>query len=245
MPVATYYKLSIPELLPPSVRKAIWLDCDLVVATDLAPLWDTGLEGRHALAVQDQAVPFVSSLNGVACHQQLGIASDAPYFNAGVMVVDLDLWRRDEIPRRVVEYLRQHRHTVVFWDQEGLNAILANRWGVLDPRWNYNPYARDARLRPRHPAGGASPSLNNPWIIHFTGNLKPWTYPRRDFAHDMYFRYLDRTAWAGWRPKRSLRGMMVEMYEGSGLRDALYPGEEWIIRLLRAFTRRYASEATR
>ena len=60
MSVATYYRLLITRLLPSAVSRAIWLDCDLVVTDDLARLWDMDLAGRHALAVQDHGVPFVS-----------------------------------------------------------------------------------------------------------------------------------------------------------------------------------------
>ena len=230
MPVATYYKLLVPELLPAALHRVIWLDCDLVVNGDLAHLWDRGLAGRHALAVQDPAVPFVSSRNGVAHHEQLGLPSDAKYFNAGVMVVNLDLWRRDDVPRQVLEYLRRHGDALVFLDQEGLNAVLAGKWGELDPRWNCM-----ARV-PRRP--------NDSWIVHFTGNLKPWFYPGRNASHALYFRYLDLTAWAGWRPRRTLSGVILGRYESSGLRDVLYPAEVWGMRLLRTFTRRYASGAT-
>ena len=239
MPVATYYKLLIGDLIPASVSKAIWLDCDLVVLSDLQRLWNTDMAGRHALAAQDVVVPLVSSRNGVGSYRQLGIPSDAPYFNAGVMVVNLELWRRDRIPDRVLEYLRRHRDTVVFWDQEGLNAVLAGKWGALDPRWNYNVAVRGARLR------GVHHDADEPWIVHFTGKLKPWIYPRRDAFHALYFRYLDLTVWAGYRPKRSLTGRMVELYERSGLRHVLYPGEEWAVRLVRARTRKYASEVLR
>ena len=133
MSVATYYRLLVTGLLPSAVSRAIWLDCDLVVTGDLARLWDMDLAGRHALAVQDHAVPFVSSPGGVAQYERLGLPADAGYFNAGVMLLDLDLLRKDEIPARAIEYLLQHRDTVVFWDQEALNAVLAGKWGRLIP----------------------------------------------------------------------------------------------------------------
>jgi lipopolysaccharide biosynthesis glycosyltransferase len=242
MPIATYYKLLIPEMLPATVHKAIWLDCDLVVTADLAWLWDNDLGGRHALAVQDPAVPFVSSRNGVADHEQLGIAREAKYFNAGVMLVDLDLWRQDHIPARVIEYLRVHRDSVVFWDQEGLNAVLAGNWGELDPRWNYSANIRRRRTRAGNGGVSKKEPSNEPWIIHFTGNLKPWVYPGSSKSDAIYFRYLDATAWAGWRPKRTLSRTVLELYGSSGLRDVLYPGEEWLMRLLRTLTRRYAAD---
>jgi lipopolysaccharide biosynthesis glycosyltransferase len=237
MPIATYYKLLIPEVLPPSVHKAIWLDCDLVVNADLALLWDYDLAGRHALAVQDPVVPFVSSRNGVADHEKLGIARQAKYFNAGVMVVDLDLWRQDHIPARVIEYLRLHRDSVVFWDQEGLNAVLAGNWGELDQRWNHRANARTALSRTNRAARS-----KEAWIIHFSGNLKPWTYPGSSTSDAIYYRYLDSTAWAGWRPKRSLSRAAIDVYQSSGLRNVLYPAEERFMRVLRTLTRRYAAE---
>lgn len=236
MPVATYYKLLVAELLPASVTKAIWLDCDLVVTADLARLWDTDLGEWHALAVQDQGVPLVSSPNGVSQYRRLGLPADGRYFNAGVMLLSLGRWRRDEVSARAIEYLLAHRDTVVFWDQEALNAVLAGRWGVLDPRWNHIANLRGAR----HPEGSGSP-----WVFHFTGSLKPWTYRGSDPSHALYYHYLDQTAWAGWRPNRTMSGALIAAYQSSRLRKVLYPTEEWLMGLLRSLTRKYASETTR
>jgi lipopolysaccharide biosynthesis glycosyltransferase len=229
MPLATYYKLLVPELLP-GEAKAVWLDCDLVVTGDLARLWDTDLGGRHALAVHDPGVPFVSSRSGVAAYRKLGLPPDTKYFNAGVMLLDLDLWRRDDVASRAVEYLRRYHDTVVFWDQEALNAVLAGLWGELDPRWN-----RIANLR------GSQPHAPEAWVHHFTGTLKPWVYPGAELSHTLYYRYLDQTAWAGWRPHRSVARMVIGSYQSSALRRMLYPAEETLMRLMRAFTRRNAS----
>ena len=227
MSVATYYKLLVPELLPAELPRALWLDADLLIAGDLARLWDSDLADHHALAVPDTSVPTVSSPGGIAPHQRLGISPDAPYFNAGVMLMSLDHWRRDGIAALAVEYLHRYRDTVVFLDQEALNAVLAGKWGALDARWNCiaNPRGADHRAR-------------DPWIHHFTGNLKPWVCPSSDPSHVLYYHYLDQTAWAGWRPGRSLARRVLGTYQTSGLRRLLYPAEERLMRLLRAYTRR-------
>ena len=239
MPVSTYLKLLVPDLLPGHVERAIWLDCDLVALGDLSRLWESASEGRHLLAVQDQVVPFVSSRDGVAGYRELGLPGEAKYFNAGVMVIDLALWRRDDIPGRVLEHLRRYRERVVFWDQEGLNAVLAGRWAELDARWNYNV---SAGLHRRRRTPGTSPD-GQPWVVHFTGNLKPWVYEGGNPHHARYFEYLDRTPWAGWRPAPTLRGRLAALYERSGLRSLLYPAEAWAMHLFRAATRRYAPDS--
>lgn len=48
------YRLLIPEVAP-DLKKAIYLDADLVVARDLALLWDTDLGDNYLAAVPDPA----------------------------------------------------------------------------------------------------------------------------------------------------------------------------------------------
>lgn len=250
MPVSTYYKLAVADTLPPDVHKAIWLDCDLIVTTDLALLWDVDLDGDHVRAAQDSIVPLVSSHFGIAAHQSLGIPADAKYFNAGVMLVDLDSWRADRVSQRVLEYLRRFGDSVFFWDQEGLNAVLAGKWGELDPRWNCNASVPPRRRVRRDGTDKATADANErPWIIHWAGYLKPWRYPGRDPEKLLYFEYLDMTAWAGWRPRRTIVSKLIERYELSGVRARVYPAEQWGMRLLRRLSRHtvaahYSSPAT-
>ena len=238
MSAATYYKLMVPELLPEFVNRAIWLDCDMVVMEDVARLWDTDPSDRHALAVQDVIVPYISSRYGVTHYEELGIARNAKYFNAGVMVMNLDLWRKDDVAERVLEYLKRYRDDVYFWDQEGLNAVLTGKWGELDPRWNRGMSGRHRARAEGRDEAMAGRAITEPWVIHFTGNLKPWMHQGRNPACALYFRYLDMTAWAGWRPKRTWKSVIIGMYESSRLRNLLYPAEEWAMQLVRAFTSR-------
>nr|MDP9177253.1 glycosyltransferase family 8 protein [Gemmatimonadota bacterium] len=242
MPVSTYYKLAVADTLPADVHKAIWLDCDLLVTADLASLWDVDLNGSHLRAAQDSIVPLVSSPFGVAAYRVLGIPRDAKYFNAGVMVLDLDRWRADRIPQQVLDYLRRFHDSVYFWDQEGLNAVLAGKWEELDPRWNCNASIPRARRARRAIAGKGSLQANQqPWIVHWAGYLKPWKYPGGDPERLLYFKYLDMTPWAGTRPRRTIVSKLIERYELSGLRARVYPAEQWGLRLLRRLSRRTVS----
>jgi hypothetical protein len=77
---------------------------------------------------------------------------------------------------------------------------------------------------------------DDPWIIHFSGHLKPWHYPLESPAHASYFEYLDKTAWAGWRPRRTFASTLVTKYESSAWRTIAYPAEAWLVRLWRRLT---------
>jgi lipopolysaccharide biosynthesis glycosyltransferase len=147
------------------------------------------------------------------------------------MVMNLQRWRDDDVTGQAVEFLRRFRHAVYFWDQEALNAVLAQNWGELDPRWNAN-----AGLPP---ARASAVDADDPWIVHFAGRLKPWAYPSHEPARMLYYRYLDMTVWAGCRPRASWFGQLLAMYETSAVRRALLPTERWALRLQRAVSRRY------
>lgn len=240
MPVTTYYKLAIADLLPDHVKRAIWLDCDLLMVGDVTRLWESDLGGHHALAVQDRIVPTVSSSFGIRTWKALGLPADAPYFNAGVMLIDLDRWRRDRVSDEVVEYLRAHHRSVYFWDQEGLNVVLAGRWGRLDEAWNCNVAVPGAfeEIAARAAGEGA----RGPWILHFAGNIKPWRFPSSNRHRKLFFEYLDRTPWVGWRPAPSIEGRVFDFYEASGLRRLVYPLEQLAMRVVRAVSQRTVTQ---
>jgi len=244
MSIHTYERILAADLLPANHTKVIWLDSDLVVRADLTKLWGLEMSGWTLLAAQDMLAPFVSSPLGLNDYRALGFQGHEKYFNAGVMVIDLDRWRRDGIAEKVMAYLRQHRGNVVLWDQHGLNAVLRGQWGELDLCWNQNAAVCG---RPFFDASHLDPTayrnaLEDPWIVHFNGGMKPWLYRIQSPAHTLYFEYLDRTAWAGWRPRRTLMSKLLEKYESSVWRKIAYPAEASVLRLWRAFTMAPASE---
>src|SRR5207244_1433075 len=125
-----------------------------------APLWDRGTGDHAVLAVQDSIAPYVSSRFGVARYRELGLPPKAKYFNAGVLVLNLDRWRRERVTERALEYVKAYAHEVSFWDQEGLNAVLSGKWGELDSVWNWNACAGRA--------GGGQRTDAAVKIVHFS-----------------------------------------------------------------------------
>ena len=234
----TYARLLLPELLPESLHKIIWLDSEMIVQGDITALWNAELGDWAALAVQDLVVPHFSSRYGVPRYIELGLAGNAKYFNAGVMVVNLDWWRRNQVAHKVLRYLRDNRQGVYFHDQEGLNVALANHWRELDPRWNQIASVAGRRfLKVRHlDTEKYDEVIHEPFIIHFAGSWKPWTYHNANPSRNLYFHYLDMTAWAGWRPQHTARTVLRGVYE-SVLRDLLYPVEHLRMLLLHRATR--------
>jgi lipopolysaccharide biosynthesis glycosyltransferase len=122
--IAAYLRLLMPELLPRDVTRVIYMDADMMVRRDLGALWDEP-QGRYAaLAVQDLAAPFLDAEYSlpnfkqvnphlaaawpVANFRELGLPIDGEYSNSGLLVVDVDQWRRESIAAQVLRCLREH-----------------------------------------------------------------------------------------------------------------------------------------
>jgi lipopolysaccharide biosynthesis glycosyltransferase len=239
LPPLTYVRVFVPLVVPRGCGKVIFLDSDVVIQTDIERLWNVEMGDHCVLAVQDPAVPFVSSRDGLRHYQALGIPRDQPYFNAGVMVVNVERWMQSNVSERVMEFIHRNAHELNYCDQDGLNAILWRDWDAVDSRWQVQP-----RLMARH--GFPLPHLddrkrtqlsNDAWIFHFSGRLKPWIYRGSSLPDRIFYEYLDRTWWSGWRPSPSMKALMYRLYD-SRLRDCCYPVEQRGHAIMRRLSRR-------
>lgn len=213
---AAYSRLLLPRLLP-DLDRILYLDSDIVVCGDLGVLWDFELAGTLALAVQDVAAPYIDCEKALPnferCEpflpahrpienwQDLGLDPLAPYFNSGVMLMDLQGWRTESIGDSCLSVLKEHRSFVKFWDQYALNVVLSGRWGMLPERWNSTSHLMSIPHSSQSAFSAASfeESRLRPEIIHYTGPAKPWSaslkghLPRAEYFH----RARRKTCWRG------------------------------------------------
>ncbi len=168
-----WYRIFLPELLP-DVDRALYLDIDTIVLDSLAPLWEIDLRGYYLAAVSNVWPPWI-----VGHPDRLGLPGSQIYFNSGVVLMNLDLMRRDHCTPAIRRYAIEHRSQLVWPDQDALNVVLGSRRLGLHPRWNcmnsilqfpgavdvFTPAEiEEAHRRPaiRHFEG---PSVNKPWHV--------------------------------------------------------------------------------
>jgi lipopolysaccharide biosynthesis glycosyltransferase len=190
---AAYLRLFAAEFLDPGIERILYLDADLLVLDDLGPLWETELGAYAAAAVPD---PY-----GLGRREALGLAADAPYVNSGVLLMNLALWRREDLTRRLCGYVESMGDRLLFHDQDALNAVLAGRILPLDYRWNLQ--ARMLRPRGRRATtdpGALARAARAPAILHYTSARKPWLFVMPTPGKALYWRHLQGSPWAGVRP---------------------------------------------
>lgn len=178
-----YYRLFLGEEIPESIDRLLFLDADLLVEGDLAALWEKSFDGHVVQAVPDAYARWLHT-RGLGRIEGLEFSEDTPYFNAGVLLIDLRRWREENVGKRAVSLLWKYRERFRGRDQDALNCVLVGRWKRLPPTWNFH------RL-PERPdtweTGGATPdelreAFRHPAITHFVGE-KPWSRKQRPLGH--------------------------------------------------------------
>lgn len=163
--ISTYYRLAIPTML--DTDRVIYLDSDLLVFGCLGNLWKTALGSSVPIAaVQDWETSNLSTDSPRLV--ELGNCSPTSgYFNAGLLIMNLDLLRRGNFTEQACEMLLEYDGLYRFADQTALNWWCFGNWTQLDSTWNTPAFAVDR-----------DPASDLPKVIHFT-NCAPWL--RREF----------------------------------------------------------------
>ncbi|SHE59444.1 Lipopolysaccharide biosynthesis protein, LPS:glycosyltransferase [Loktanella atrilutea] len=195
-----YLRLLAAQVLPDAVKKVIYLDCDVVAVADLRSLWSDGLNGRLLAAAPDfPLIPQVRSRERLAA---LGIPAAFTYVNSGVLVMDLDRWRREAVAERLAAFIDRMGSRLDLHDQDAINAVLWDDINLLDYRWNVQ--ARIYRCSRRSdPAEfrATRDARRAPAIIHYTGSEKPWLFRSRIPCKRAFRRYQAMTPWPDAGPR--------------------------------------------
>ena len=181
----TFARLLLPDLIPPDITRILYLDADILVLGDLTTLNEMDMEGFACAAVIDtDAVPNAERLGLYADEGQRTLC---PYFNAGVLLVDVPSWRRDRISEKALQFLMQNPKSQLA-DQDALNVACAGSWKKLDARWNFQ----------EHFELGYSPTAPAEWppVVHFAGKWKPWNPKSLHVDSGFYDAYRERTQFA-------------------------------------------------
>ena len=170
-------------------------------------MWNQEIGDNYLLAVQDMGAPLVSSPRGLMNYQELGISADCKYMNSGVLVFNLKKWRQDNTSLAVINYLNDYKQYVRWFDQDGLNAVLAGKWGELDPRWNQMPYLFRFGSWQESPFGEEEYNnlLNHPYIIHYATREKPWNDNCIHPQKELFYEYLESSIWSNWKEEKAAK----------------------------------------
>lgn len=197
--VEAYYRLAAPQILP-NLDKIIYLDCDVVVCCDLRELWDIPIYNNSALVALDPLTYEKSTF------ERLKYPFEKGYFNSGVMVINLEYWRKNDVQQQSICYLKENAANILYIDQDALNYVLQDSKKNIPFVYNFIPFSFCDYIYSILP-DDIKKELEciEPKIIHYAGGYRiarPWSCcSYRTPFRNKWYSYKNKSPWKDLREK--------------------------------------------
>lgn len=166
----TYFRLFLPELYP-QYDKVLYLDGDIIVVGDISELYNTDMGTNLVAAAPDDIIQYNKVFQDYA-ELVIGVASYKNYFNAGVLLMNLDELRIFNFQEKFLYLLEKVKFSVA-QDQDYLNRLCKGRVTLVDHAWDVMPYVNN-ETKPEDIK-----------LIHYNFAYKPWHF--EDVTYNEYF----------------------------------------------------------
>ncbi|KAH7332196.1 hypothetical protein KP509_20G074700 [Ceratopteris richardii] len=171
-----YARTYLADLLPSCVKRVIYLDSDVVVIDDISKLWAAQLDGHPLGAPIYCQVNFTRYFTDAfwkdAALSAVFEGRNPCYFNTGVMVMDLEMWRFWGYTKAIEDWMEVQKSGARIYDLGSLPPFLLVFAGDVQPidhRWNQHGLGGDN-------LHGACRTLHEGPVslMHWSGKGKPW-----------------------------------------------------------------------
>ena len=198
---ATFSRLFIGTILKPyNLDRVLYLDCDVVINRSIKELWDMDLK--------DAAIGMAVDPISKGHKKNVGIDVNCPYYNAGVLLIELPKWLEYDCERKLQDFSIKHRGKTPYVDQGLINGALKEHIAAIPLRYNlitiYCDYDYNEILTIRKPTGyfyskeEVEEASRNPVIIHFTKSIfteRPWVIGSTHKKLDVWNKYKRLSPW--------------------------------------------------
>ncbi|XP_051117500.1 probable galacturonosyltransferase-like 10 [Andrographis paniculata] len=174
-----YARIYLTNILDPSITRAVYIDSDTILVDDIQKLWSVELTGSRVIGAPEYChTNFTSYFNDrfwadprLPRRAFEGKKKRPCYFNTGVLVLDLERWRRGDYTEKMEEWMEIQKEKRIYelGSLPPLMLVFGGEIEGIDHRWNQHGLGGDNVVnscRSLHP-GEVS-------LMHWSGKGKPW-----------------------------------------------------------------------
>lgn len=168
---AAYYRVYLQRALPETLDKVLYLDGDMLCVDSIQPLYSMDFDGFSCVVTHDERNDEEENFI------RLKYPSANGYFCSGVMLINLDWWRKNNVMQKCLDFIAAEPEACLWHDQDALNHVLNGTVLWADFRYNFmQGYFFDKKafvMDPKFYADIDRARLN-PCLLHFSSAYKPW-----------------------------------------------------------------------
>lgn len=110
------------------ISKILYLDSDIIIADSLKPLWKIDLS--------EYWIAGVETISSIKRNQKMGIGPEDACLNDGMLLMNLDNWRENQVEEKCFRYIRRMEGEPFVLSEGTLNKVCRNHILRLHPRYN-------------------------------------------------------------------------------------------------------------
>ena len=168
-PKEIYYRIFAAMYLPDTVDRILYLDPDIIVNGSLEKLYELPME-NYCFAAASHTGTFLRKINEL----RLDMDEEALYINSGVMLMNLNLLRKEQNIEEVFDFIEKRKNQLILPDQDIISSLYGTKIYALDT-FRYNMTENLFMLHaPFEKKLDLEWVRNNSVIIHYCGRNKPW-----------------------------------------------------------------------
>ena len=211
-PLICLQRLFLCDYLPKELNKILYLDCDIIARNSLKELYEIEFDKEEYCAAVPDCVSDI-------CRNNIGIDNRSNYYNSGVVLINLELWRKENVAEKFMTIMYENEGKLQYPDQDIINIAFKNKIKTLNAKYNVTSYEYAYtydELMFYHNASfyidknEFELAINNPNIFHFTNDIlltRPWINGTNHPYFAEWFAIREKTAWCGeklWKNNEKL-----------------------------------------
>lgn len=196
----SYSRLFLGSILPNSVERVLYLDCDTLCNAPLDKFYNINLENYYCAGVIDCL--------SESYYELFRLSKKSFYCNSGVILFDLKKWRDNNIESKVADYVKSKNGYIFFMEQSVMNIVLQEKIKIIHPQNNVytlmvafthkNLYKLRQQKR-YYSDKTIDEAIEYPTIIHLTSCFyvkgRPWIEGNKHPYKQLYIKYKAKTPW--------------------------------------------------
>lgn len=187
--IETYYRLLAHKILPKNLKRILYLDSDLIINRSIEKFYNQDIGQNYFVCCEDIDI----SKKNKIIYKNLNLPRDIKYFNAGVLLYNLELIRKEVRFQKILDYISENKKNIVWVDQDVLNGMFYNKV-KFDNFKLYNLKVSAVKKDKK----SIEYVYHNSSIIHFTGSIKPWNREYNELFSrflfgDLFWKYIHLT----------------------------------------------------
>ncbi|MCL2078349.1 MAG: glycosyltransferase family 8 protein [Oscillospiraceae bacterium] len=207
--LAMFNAIFISSILPPDMKKILYLDCDTIIRSSIAGLWD--------MDQWKNIVRGVGVLRKRLPYQQIFLKRRRDiYISSGVFLINLDLWRHYDVEAKFIKFIRLMDGKLPANEESVLNSVLKGYIGAIDPTYNFfhtnfndkmSIYEKFINAKDRKRVREIA-LHNNPKIVHYPKIMRK--IDKAESGWDSPLICTFRSDWYKWREMSPWRGLPLD-----------------------------------